>query len=132
MKRAMVLVLMLAAASPAAAQVDLLKRGDYLVNRVALCGECHSPRGDHGRFVVGQELTGSPFRGAPLHPIPNWAAYAPSIRGLPSGYTQESLAQLLETGHRADGSRPGPPMPPFQLEPEDARAVAVYLASLKP
>jgi mono/diheme cytochrome c family protein len=116
---------------PSNAQDDPVKRGDYLVNRVMTCGDCHSPRDDHGQRIPGRELSGAPFRDAALHPNV-FAAYAPNLRGLPEGYTSASLATLLETGHKPDGSRPRPPMPGFRLEPVDADAVAAYLATLKP
>ena len=31
------------------AQSDLVKRGDYLVNGILTCGNCHSPKGPHRR-----------------------------------------------------------------------------------
>jgi mono/diheme cytochrome c family protein len=118
-------------AQPALAQTAAEVRGAYLVNGVAMCGDCHSPRGAQGQPVAGRELSGSPMPGLPAPDTPHHAAYAPAIRGLPPGYDQAALARLLETGIKPDGSRPRPPMPRFRLEPADAEAVAAYLASLK-
>ncbi len=117
----------IAVAAPARAQTDPVARGDYLVNRLALCGDCHSPHGPH---PAAADLSGAPFPGAQMDP--SLASYAPNLRGLPGGYTQEGLADLLATGHRPDGSAPRRPMPAFRMAPEDARAVAAYLASLTP
>jgi cytochrome c553 len=43
----------------AQAQSDLVKRGDYLVNTIITCGNCHSPKGSQG------DIPGKPavFRG---------------------------------------------------------------------
>ncbi|MGC1300779.1 MAG: cytochrome c [Caulobacteraceae bacterium] len=121
-----------ALASSAAAQETPVERGDYLVNRVTNCGDCHTPRGEHGRPIAGKELTGAPFNSRPLHPIPGYGVYAPALRGLPAGYSKADLAKLLQTGVRPDGTHTTPPMPPFRLDEQDAQAVAAYLASLKP
>ncbi|MES2033964.1 MAG: c-type cytochrome [Pseudomonadota bacterium] len=110
----------------------LLARGDYLVNSVVGCGHCHSPRDAGGRKIPGRELTGGVMQYAPIKPIPTWAPRAPSIAGLPAGYTVKDMQVFMETGRKPNGSKARPPMPPFQLKPEDARAIAAYLDSLKP
>ncbi|MGE0596844.1 MAG: hypothetical protein AB7P07_10775, partial [Hyphomonadaceae bacterium] len=46
------------------------------------------------------------------------------------GYTDEQFAQFLQTGARPDGSRPLPPMPPFRLNEEDARAMVAYIRTV--
>lgn len=127
-----ILVLNLALASSAGAQTPLETRGDYLTNRVAMCGDCHSPHGDHGQVIAGREFTGGPMPGPPRQSSPHYAADVPSIRGLPHGFNQSSLAALLETGLAPGGVRLRPPMPQFRLRPDDARAVAAYIASVKP
>ncbi len=111
---------------------DLLVHGHYLVHRVAMCIDCHSPRDASGAFVPGRDLSGSPLGFGPLAPMP-WMAAAPAIAGLPHGYTEESLAHYLMTGTRPHGLAPTlPPMPPYRMNARDAKAVAAYLASLKP
>jgi cytochrome c553 len=113
------------------AQTGDVARGAYLVNQVSLCGDCHSP-GGHGPTPPGREFSGAPFEGGPPQPNPHFAYFAPNLRGLPTGYTQETLAAFLETGRRPDGSRARPPMPQFRFDPKDAQATAAYFASLKP
>lgn len=116
------------AQEPAPLQGDaLVARGDYLVNGVVLCGDCHTPR------VNGQlDLTRS-LQGADLAPgPPEFATHAPALAGIPGHYTQAQFTAFLQTGVRPDGSQPRPPMPPYRLNGEDARAVTAYIATLPP
>jgi mono/diheme cytochrome c family protein len=41
--------------------VNLVARGDYLVNHVAICGECHTPRKMDGSLDTTKLLSGSPI-----------------------------------------------------------------------
>jgi len=108
----------------------LIARGEYLVNGVAGCNDCHSPRDERGELVAGRELTGASLPFAATVPMP-WAAAAPPIRGLPASFTPGQFAAFLQTGKRPDGTTPLPPMPPYRLNAEDARAVTAYIASLR-
>ena len=117
----------LAFAASSDAQVS---RASYLVNYVAMCVQCHTPRSADGN-LDGERL----FKGAPIpvrSPFPNqtWAFTAPAIAGLP-GWTAEGAVTLLTTGRRLNGYTPKRPMPPFRLTREDAEAVAAYLQSLR-
>ena len=125
--RAVLIALVLA--TPAAAAPDVA-RGDYLVNRVALCGDCHTPRDAQHQKIAAKALTGAPFPDGPN--IPQFAHYAPPIAGLPAGRSAAAVAVLLATGAYPDGQRLRPPMPQFRLNSADAEAVAAYLASLAP
>jgi mono/diheme cytochrome c family protein len=107
----------------------LIERGKYLVERVAMCIDCHSPRTPTGEFDQKRWLQGSVLDFAPRHPIPNWTDIAPAIAGLP-GYTEEEAVRLLETGLGPNGKPLRPPMPPYRLNHEDALAVVAYLKSL--
>lgn len=110
----------------------LVERGKYLVNHVALCVDCHSPRDQSGAFVAGAELTGSPLGFAPTVEMP-WMAFAPPIAGLPGHYTAEDSVRFLMTGERPGGLPPVlPPMPAYRMNRADAEAVTAYLQSLKP
>ncbi len=110
-------------------QVELVARGRYLVENVAMCADCHSQRGRDGAFVKERWLLGGPIEFAPVHEMPAWAAVAPPITGA-KVYTEEHLTTLLTTGARPDGSHPRPPMPPYRMTQEDAAAVVAYLRSL--
>jgi mono/diheme cytochrome c family protein len=116
--------------APASAPTDaLLARGRYLVEHVGMCADCHSPRDEKGQFVQDKWLKGSPLAFQPTVPMP-WSPAAPAIAGLPS-MTTEQAVHFLQTGVRADGSRPLPPMPQFRFGADDAQAVVAYLKSLQ-
>lgn len=119
----------LAAADPAADPAQI-EHGRYLVERVCLCADCHSPRTPTGEFDRSQWLQGELIAFKPDHPMP-FAAIAPPIAGLP-GYGSDAVAvKFFETGTNAAGKLPLPPMPRFRLNHEDAVAVVAYLRSLK-
>jgi mono/diheme cytochrome c family protein len=106
----------------------LVQRGDYLVNNVVLCGDCHTPHGPQGPDLE-HRLQGGPNVTTPTIPIP-WADVVPSIAGIPEHYTEAQFITFLQTGVRPDGSHPRPPMPPYRLNEDDARAVSAYIATL--
>jgi cytochrome c553 len=135
MLRATIVIAALAALSACAQQETaplsgdaLVARGDYLVNSVVLCGDCHTPMGPQGPDN-SRRLQGGPIPMAPTIEMP-FAAVAPSIAGIPAHYTEDQFVAFLQTGVRPDGSRPRPPMPPYRLNEEDARAVTAYIATL--
>lgn len=106
----------------------LVERGDYLVNGVVLCGDCHTPRlenmaPDETRALQGANIGESGPPGV-------FASYAPPLAGGPANFSEEQFVSFLQTGVRPDGSHPRPPMPPYRLNEADARAVAAYIARL--
>lgn len=103
----------------------LVARGDYLVNSVVLCGDCHTPRGPTGEPLAAQALQGADIGAGP----PGFASVAPALAGGPANYSEDQFIAFLQTGVRPDGSHPRPPMPPYRLNEEDARAVAAYIAT---
>jgi cytochrome c553 len=122
----------LGACSEAAApltRAQLVERGDYLVNGVVLCGDCHTPRLPNGEPDASRALQGAPTGYTPDVEMP-WATIVPPIAGIPAHYTEEQFIAFLQTGVRPDGSHPLPPMPPYRLNEEDARAVAAYISTL--
>lgn len=106
----------------------LVARGDYLVNNIGGCNDCHTPMTPQGPDMA-RALQGSPLAFAPTIEIP-WAPVAPAIAGGPASYTDAQFIAFLQTGVRPDGSHPLPPMPGFRFNEEDARAVAAYIATL--
>jgi mono/diheme cytochrome c family protein len=115
-------------AQPATGDAQL-QRGKYLVENVAMCADCHTPRDDKGQFDRSQWLQGNLLDFKPDHPMP-FAAVAPPIAGLP-GFTDEKAVKFLETGIDAAGKPAMAPMPQFRFNHDDAVAVVAYLRSLK-
>ena len=106
----------------------LVTRGDYLVNGIGGCNDCHTPMTPQGPDM-SHALQGATLIVAPTIEIP-WAPVAPAIAGGPAGYTNEQFVAFLQTGARPNGSHPLPPMPAFRFNEEDARAVAAYIETL--
>lgn len=106
-------------------------RGKYIVDGVAMCGMCHTPRTDSGELDTSHRLDGASVWLMPAHPTENWPLKAPRIAGTPPA-SDEDMIRLLSTGVWTDGSHLRPPMPQFRMSREDADAVVAYLRSLTP
>jgi mono/diheme cytochrome c family protein len=106
-----------------------IQRGKYLVENVAMCADCHTPRDDKGQFDRTQWLQGNVLDFKPDHKMP-FAAVAVPIAGLP-GFNDEKAVKFLETGIDLTGKPAMWPMPQFRLNHDDAVAVVAYLRSLK-
>ena len=110
---------------------ELIARGKYIVEHVALCVECHTPRDENGILKPTEYLKGAPVPvKPPPYPQMKWALKAPAIAGLP-GYSEEESIRLLMDGVTRDRRKPDPPMPQFRLNRADAEAVVAYLKSLR-
>src|SRR4051812_8690655 len=57
----------------------LIKHGDYLVNRVALCSDCHTPRDAKGNFDRSKLLQGATLGVVPKKKTEGWMDKAPDI-----------------------------------------------------
>lgn len=126
----MLAVIVLVAASPAT-QSAKVERGKYLVDQVALCGDCHTPRTEKGEPIKEKYLKGSPMFFKPTSAIPGWADKSPNIAGLP-GWEEKDAIKFFMTG-LAYNDLPGrPPMPQYRFNQEDATAIVAYLRSLRP
>lgn len=117
------------AAAAAPAPAGAVERGRYLVESVGMCGQCHTPRNDHGQLQMDRWLQGGPVPAVTPPGYAKWAYKAPRIAGLPQ-HTDEQFVLLLTTGVNRDGKEPMPPMPPFRMTEADALAIAAYLRSL--
>lgn len=102
------------------------ERGKYIVENVAMCERCHTPRDANGMTDPTRRLAGAPI----LQPVPGWAQYAPRIAGQPPG-TDDQFIHLLTTGITRTGHPPRQPMPQFHMTRQDAEAVLAYLKSLR-
>ena len=107
----------------------LVARGKYLVEDVAVCSQCHTPRDAQGRLDRSRWLKGGSLWLLPAQPTENWPIQVPRIAGTPPG-TDAQMTLLLTTGVWTDGKPLRPPMPPFRMSIEDAQAVVAYLKTL--
>jgi len=112
-----------------AADKSQIERGRYLVENVAMCGECHTPRNAQGDLDRNAWLQGAPIWIRPVKPIQNWADNVPALAGFPS-FTQDQAEQVLEKGIGPLGEALRPPMHVYHMNPEDAKAIIAYLKSL--
>lgn len=114
--------------APTGSQAQI-ERGRYLVNHVAKCIECHTPRDAEGQLDRNRLLRGAPIPVSSPFPNRQWAFRAPAIAGLP-GWSRREAVYLLMHGRRESGQVPRGPMPQFGMSRDDAEAVVSYLLSL--
>jgi hypothetical protein len=117
-----------ASAPPSSTRGDV-ERGKYLVENVAMCGECHTPRNSRGELKYDAWLQGASTWIRPVAPIENWADAAPPLAGLPS-FTDKQFYTILENGTGPEGEVLRPPMHIYHMHPEDAAAIMAYLKSV--
>lgn len=106
--------------------------GAYLVNGVAHCGACHSPRSRLGALVASNEFAGGTIT------IDGWRA--PNISQNPTrgigNWAAADLRDFLHTGHSQKGDAIGPMREVVQsglqhLSPADLDAVVTYVKSVR-
>ena len=108
---------------------DAAVRGKYIVEGVAMCGQCHTPRDSSGVAERSRTLEGAPVWLVSAEPVADWPLIAPRLAQNPPGSDVE-MVKLLTTGIWRDGKRLRPPMPQFRMNTTDAEAVVAYLKSL--
>ena len=106
-------------------------RGKYLVDYVAMCGQCHTPRDSNGALDRTRALEGAAVILRPANGDPNWPLNAPRIGGTPPA-SDADMVKLLTTGIWTTGKPLRFPMMPFRMSEDDAKAVVAYLKSLPP
>ena len=110
-----------------------IERGKYLVEEVARCQECHTPKTDTGEFVKEQWLKGTTLAFVPSGTIAGWHQRSPDITStspLWQRWGQDGFAKFLETAKNPRGGKAGPPMPAYTMSAADAAAITAYLKSL--
>jgi len=86
------------------------ERGAYLVNAVAVCGNCHTPRDAAGKPIDGKELSGGrEFDIAAGHIV--GSNITPDRETGVGTWSLGQIVYALRNGKRPDGSTIGPPMP---------------------
>ena len=104
-------------------------RGKYLVEGVAVCGQCHTPRDSNGNLDRTRWLQGASVPYLPSKPDMDWPINAPRIGGTPPA-NDADMIKLLTTGIWTDGKHLRLPMPQFRMDRSDAEAVVAYLKSV--
>src|SRR6201996_2241916 len=140
-------VLLLAALETAKAQSTAesiapspVERGNYLVNTIMACGNCHTPRDAGGKPVTERAFSG----GGLTLTTPAFVATAPNITpdvetGI-GGWSDAEIKRALVTGMRPDhGHLAGVALAAVMpanfykaLLPEDLDAIVAYLRTIKP
>lgn len=106
-------------------------RGKYLVEGVAMCGQCHTPRDSEGNLDRSKWLQGAPVPWAPANAgAMGWPMLAPRIGGNPPA-SDADMVKLLTTGVWTNGKSLKFPMMPFRMSEADAKAVVAYLKTVK-
>jgi mono/diheme cytochrome c family protein len=110
-----------------------IERGRYLVETLAACGNCHTPKGPNG------PLQDKKFAGGDIIKHADFTAVTPNITPDPETgigkWTDHQIFLAIREGKRPDGSLLGPAMPSRSyrnLADEDVRAMVAYLRSLPP
>lgn len=120
-------------AARAAGNADLVKRGDYLVNTIMTCGNCHTPPGPKGPIMA------KAFSGGLTWDEPPFKVTAPNITqdketGI-GAWSDADIENLLRKGVRPDGTAIASIMPTgFYgiITERDMKAIVAYLRTLKP
>ena len=119
------------------AQSDVWNRGAYLVEALAHCSACHSPRNLLGAEEIEQAMSGGRYRDAvPGGEKRTW--FAPNLTSAHSGlgiWPEAELVDYLKTGRNTFVETFGPMNDVIMnstrhLREQDVAAMAVYLKSL--
>lgn len=124
---------------PPSAPTSGVGRGEYLTRAVTHCGECHTPRTmtmatDNSRYLSGAPKGKGPEGSA----VPN---ITPDRDTGIANWSEEQIADYLETGNRPDGDVAGGLMAEViqgssagykDLTKVDRLAIAKYLKSIPP
>jgi mono/diheme cytochrome c family protein len=110
-----------------------VERGDYLVNSILTCGNCHTPRGPGGVFDMSKQLSGGPQTwDEPTFKVKGSNITPDKDTGI-GGWSDADIKKALQEGVRPNGT-PIAPIMPFSFykifTPADLDAVVAYLKSV--
>lgn len=127
------LAVLASAVSFAAAQTPV-ERGKYLVDVLAACGNCHTPKGPTGSEVPGQQFAGG-FRIQEAFGIAVASNITPDRETGIGAWSDDEIVRAIREGKSRDGRTLGPPMPYHlyrDLSDTDVRAMVAYLRTVPP
>ena len=134
MKRWTLVVAVMTLGANANAQTAV-QRGDYLVNGILTCGNCHTPRGPGGVLDMTKELSGGPQTwDTPQYRVKGSNISQDRESGI-GAWTEDQIKQAVQNGVRPNGTPLSPQMPFGYYKiftPSDLSAVVAYLKSVKP
>jgi mono/diheme cytochrome c family protein len=121
------------------ASPELVERGSYLVNSVALCGACHTPR--VGGSWLGGERTDAYLAGGMVEEQPafGFKISMPNVSqdretGI-GAWSDDEIMRAIRDGVHRDGRLLMPPMPFGSyavMSDEDVRAIVAFLRTTPP
>jgi mono/diheme cytochrome c family protein len=106
-----------------------LERGRYIVEALAHCGECHTPRNLLGGLKTSKWLSGAPD--------PSGKGRIPNITPAALTWSEDEIVDYLTTGFTPEFDSVGGHMAHVvdnmaRLPESDRRAVAAYLKAIPP
>jgi len=116
------------------AQSSKVARGKYLVEEVARCQECHTPKLADGKFDMEKWMKGAVMNIQPIEPIKGWHKTSPDLTRagkLWAKWGELAFIKFLTTGNAPNGKPAEAPMPTYKITQDDAEAMADYFKSLK-
>ena len=116
-----------------------IERGDYLVNTILACGNCHAARDANGQIIADKGLAGGRVFSTPAFIVAT-SNITPDVETGIGSWTDAEIRRALIEGVRPDRHRlPGVPLAAIMpanfykaLLPEDLDAIVAYLRSVKP
>jgi len=123
----------LAERSTLLAEPASVEHGRYLVEHVARCPECHTPRTESGELDRSKWMKGATLMKLPVVSPSDWRRRTPDLSSTSSlwmRWGQDGVAKFLQTAKTPHGMPAEPPMPSYTLDPVDAEAIVAYLKSL--
>jgi len=114
--------------SPATSKQNEIARGQYLVEEVARCPDCHTPRDSSEGLDRSRWLQGASIWIMPVQSKQSWAMSTPSLAGF--SYSDKQAQDILERGIGTNGNPIQPPMHAYHLQHDDAVAIIAYLRSV--
>jgi len=81
------------------AEAKRIARGKYIVEGLAACGDCHTPRDRDGNTDRTKWLTGAPVFYEPARNVPGWAHYR-SVAGRPDSSAPDAAVSYDARGCR--------------------------------
>jgi mono/diheme cytochrome c family protein len=139
MLRLGLLCLLLSGLFNAAMADSPVERGDYLVNTILACGNCHTPRDASGKPIEDKALSGGRPFSTPAFVVTT-SNITPDVETGIGGWSDADIKRALIEGVRPEHHRlAGVPLAAIMpanfykaLLPEDLDAIVAYLRSVKP